>query len=251
MSLSLSLSLLAAADNDSLSTGNLATIAAFGEALKETVCRDASSGHDVTRVSSTLLSLLSPRPDLFLHWQMLSLSLLDSILSTDRQNSWMKFLVSRGYLAKLCAGLVWEDEALQKIVHPLPDSMRPLYVHQSRMVCPPPSSSTSLHLLPLPSTLQALLCRLGRTPSGTRELLSANCINYLTQCHFIDLHANLHDNQSGSRGNNPSEMGFVPSISDRYRQLLLPILKLLFTLLTCPGAQGSEVKSKVSQISLN
>ena len=36
---------------DSLAAGNLATIASFGEPLMEIVCRDASSGHDITRVS--------------------------------------------------------------------------------------------------------------------------------------------------------------------------------------------------------
>ena len=35
----------------SLGTGNLKTISGFGEPLMETVCRDACSGHDITRVS--------------------------------------------------------------------------------------------------------------------------------------------------------------------------------------------------------
>ena len=38
-------------NDDSLTAGNLATITSFGEPLMEIVCRDASSGHDVTRVS--------------------------------------------------------------------------------------------------------------------------------------------------------------------------------------------------------
>ncbi|CAI8023966.1 Nuclear pore complex protein Nup205 [Geodia barretti] len=87
---------------DSLAAGNLATIASFGEPLMEIVCRDASSGHDVTR--------------------MLSLSLLDAMFSIDRDGSWLRFIVSRGYLAKLAASLLWEDEALQKMLHPLPDT---------------------------------------------------------------------------------------------------------------------------------
>ena len=40
---------------DSLAAGNLATITSFGEPLMETVCRDASTGHDITRVRSTTL----------------------------------------------------------------------------------------------------------------------------------------------------------------------------------------------------
>ena len=37
-------------NDGSLATSNLETIASFGETLMETVCRDASSGHDITRV---------------------------------------------------------------------------------------------------------------------------------------------------------------------------------------------------------
>ena len=38
-------------NENSLTAGNLATITSFGEPLMEAVCRDAKSGHDVTRVS--------------------------------------------------------------------------------------------------------------------------------------------------------------------------------------------------------
>lgn len=37
-------------NENSLTASNLATITSFGEPLMEVVCRDASSGHDVTRV---------------------------------------------------------------------------------------------------------------------------------------------------------------------------------------------------------
>ena len=62
---------------------------------------------------------------------MLSLSLLDAIFSIDHQGSWLKFLVTDSYLAKLCASLLWEDERLQKMLHPQPEA---LYIHQSKMV---------------------------------------------------------------------------------------------------------------------
>jgi nuclear pore complex protein Nup205 len=195
-------------NDDSLSASNLATITSFGEPLMETVCRDASSGHDVTR--------------------MLSLSLLDAVFSMDYQGSWLRFMVARGYLAKLCASLLWEDEGLQKMLHPHPEALRALYVHESKM---------------------ALLTRLAQTPAGSRELLAANCIGYLAQCHFIDLRPDHHGDQL-LPGNliDPSGGGFVPAVGDRYRQLLVPLLKLLLTMLTCPGAQRSEVKSQVTSL---
>ena len=90
-------------------------------------------GHtSLTKANTTPSS--SPPPLLLLCAQMLSLSLLDAMFSIDRDGSWLRFIVSRGYLAKLAASLLWEDEALQKMLHPLPDTLRALYVHESRMV---------------------------------------------------------------------------------------------------------------------
>ena len=74
----------------------------------------------------------------------LSLSLLDAIFSIDHQGSWLKFLVTRGYLAKLCANLLWEDEGLQKMLHPQPEA---LYIHQSKMVTNSCHSSEMLSIL--------------------------------------------------------------------------------------------------------
>ena len=65
---------------------------------------------------------------------MLALSLLDAMFSIDRQGNWLRFLVAHGYLAKLCASQLWEDEGLIKMLRPLPESLRALYVHESRMV---------------------------------------------------------------------------------------------------------------------
>ena len=104
---------------------------------------------------------------------------------------------------------------------------------------------TPVTYVPLSISPQALLTRLAQTPAGSRELLAANCIGYLTQCHFIDLRPDYHGNQPGGLLD-PIVAGFVPSVSDRYRQLLSPLLKLLLTVLTCPGAQRSEVKAQVN-----
>ena len=232
-------------NEDSLTARNLATITSFGEPLMEAVCRDASSGHDVTR--------------------MLSLSLLDAVFSIDYQGSWLRFMVARGYLSKLCASLHWEDEGLQKMLHPQPEALKALYVYESKMVSTCSSTQScsihvhactcSLMLFPLATCtllLQALLTRLAQTPAGCRELLAANCIGYLTECRFIDLRPDHHSDRipSDHRGNlfDPISSvtgGFIPSIADRYQQLLIPLLKLLLTMLTCPGAQKSELKTQV------
>lgn len=66
--------------------------------------------------------------------QMLALSLLESIMSIDWKSQWLRFLVVRGYLQSVCASVQWEDEALQKMLHPQPDALRALYIYQSKMV---------------------------------------------------------------------------------------------------------------------
>ena len=59
--------------------------------------------------------------------------------------------------------------------------------------------------LSLPLCSQALLTHLSPHASWFdlyRELLTANCLRYLTQCHFIELRPDYHDNYlSGSYGN--------------------------------------------------
>ena len=68
--------------------------------------------------------------------QMLSLSLLEVILSADTQAHWLRFMVSKGYLSKLCASLQWEDEGLQKTLSPQPEALKALYIYLSKMVWP-------------------------------------------------------------------------------------------------------------------
>ncbi len=65
---------------------------------------------------------------------MLSLSVLDAVLGLDVQGVWLKFLTQHGYLQTLCASLQWEDESLRKMLHPVPEALRALYIYESKMV---------------------------------------------------------------------------------------------------------------------
>ena len=65
---------------------------------------------------------------------MLSLSLLDSIISLDWQGSWLRFMSQRGFLQTLCASIQWEDESLQKMLLPVPEALKALYIYESKMV---------------------------------------------------------------------------------------------------------------------
>ena len=79
-------------------------------------------------------------------FQMLSLSVLDAVLSLDVQGEWLKFLTRQGYLQNLCANLQWEDDSLKKMLHPVPEALRALYIYESKMVRLP---SFTLSLLSL------------------------------------------------------------------------------------------------------
>ena len=65
---------------------------------------------------------------------MLSLSLLDAVVRSDWPCVWLKFLCQHGYLHTLCASLQWEDDGLKKMLHPVPEALRALYIYESKMV---------------------------------------------------------------------------------------------------------------------
>lgn len=65
---------------------------------------------------------------------MLSLSVLDAVISFDWQTVWLKFMTQHGYLQTLCASLEFEDDSLKKMLHPVPEALRALYIYESKMV---------------------------------------------------------------------------------------------------------------------
>lgn len=67
---------------------------------------------------------------------MLSLSVLDAVVRLDWQAVWLKYMTQQGYLQKLCASLQWEDEGLKKMLQPVPEALRALYLYESKMVSP-------------------------------------------------------------------------------------------------------------------
>ena len=97
-------------------------------------------------------------------------------------------------------------------------------------------------------SLQAFLTRVADKPVGARELTSINAVNYLSQCGFIDMRPSHHSNSHYGDYVTQSSHGFIPSILERYRQLLFPLLKFLFALLTCPGPHHKEVVGQVTAL---
>ncbi|GIY47224.1 nuclear pore complex protein Nup205 [Caerostris extrusa] len=79
-----------------LRTEYMEIILSFGETIMEIICRDACTGHDITK--------------------MLSLAVLDVIVSLDTQQHWLAFLVSKGYLRHILDSLSKDDEELQTLL---------------------------------------------------------------------------------------------------------------------------------------
>lgn len=92
--------------------------------------------------------------------------------------------------------------------------------------------------------MQAFLTRVANNSVGARELTSINALNYLSQCQFIDLRPSHHD--SGSLLN--QEQSFIPSVSERYKQMLFPLMKFLLALLTCPGSHHKDLTTQVTSL---
>ena len=101
------------------------------------------------------------------------------------------------------------------------------------------------------SPVKAFLTRVAHTTAGARELVAQNSLLYLSECKFIDMRPDHHSNSNligGPFGAASVKAGFIPSISDRYRQIFLPFLRFVLALLTCPGPQQSEACAQVTTL---
>ncbi|XP_074533246.1 nuclear pore complex protein Nup205 isoform X2 [Halichoeres trimaculatus] len=152
--------------------------------------------------------------------RMLALAVLDRILSIDRQNQWLLYVCNSGYLRSLVESLRQDDVALQSLLAPQPPPLKPLYIYESKM---------------------ALLTRVAKTGQGAVELLRCGLVAQLIEWQVFDMvpdstHRVMRD---------PS--GFIPSPLDRYRQILLPTLRLFQVILTSTTMNHQQGAAQVLQ----
>lgn len=98
--------------------------------------------------------------------------------------------------------------------------------------------------------IQALLTRLAQTPAGAQALLQLGLIAKLSQCQFLDLRPEPYSRTHTTDGMFMDDEYFVPSVLERYRQLILPALKLVVSVLTSAGRQNRDVTGQVSFLAL-
>ena len=101
----------------------------------------------------------------------------------------------------------------------------------------------------------ALLTRVAQSSEGAKVLLQAGLMSRLAECAFLDQRpeqertAGLMSSGLYAHDQDTSHMmldSFVPTVVERYRQLLMPALKVSLAMLTSLGSQANkEVASKV------
>ncbi|XP_040024447.2 nuclear pore complex protein Nup205-like isoform X1 [Gasterosteus aculeatus] len=153
--------------------------------------------------------------------RMLALAVLDQILSIDRQNQWLVYVCNSGYLRSLVESLRQDDSALQSLLAPQPPLLKPLYIYESKM---------------------ALLTRVAKTGQGAVELLRCGLVAQLIECQVFDM---IPDSDAHRMMRDPS--GFIPSPMDRYRQILLPTLRLFQVILTSTTMNHQQGAAQVLQ----
>ncbi|KAK1887617.1 Nuclear pore complex protein Nup205 [Dissostichus eleginoides] len=153
--------------------------------------------------------------------RMLALAVLDRILAIDRQNQWLVYVCNSGYLRSLVESLRQDDVALQTLLTPQPPLLKPLYIYESKM---------------------ALLTRVAKTGQGAVELLRCGLVAQLIECQVFDM---VPDSDAHRVVRDPS--GFIPSPMDRYRQILLPTLRLFQVILTSTTMNHQQGAAQVLQ----
>ena len=66
---------------------------------------------------------------------MMGMSVMDAVASLDWKHKYLMLMTSRGYLRVLVDQLLEEDAELQGVLSLQPQSMKALYLFESKMVC--------------------------------------------------------------------------------------------------------------------
>ena len=141
-----------------LEEGNYAILDGVGERLIKTICQDACDATDV--------------------WKAVAFSALDVLITYDRKHHWLALLCHSGYLAHFIADIKAKENDLVNLLKPNPgkykdkklanlvlDTIRPLYVYESKM---------------------SLLTRIAQTQKGCAVLTEFGLLKQLSLCQFMD-----------------------------------------------------------------
>lgn len=135
-------------------------------------------------------------------WKTVAFTLLDALYyltRRDRSNIVLEYLYSSNYLRRFVQSLREATEDLQDVMSETPKSLNHLYIHEAKT---------------------SLLLRLSQRRDGAEKLLEANIFETLSACDYLDMKP---DTEAATMDFD----GFMPSSTDRYRQVFLPALQVL------------------------
>ena len=151
-------------------------------------------------------------------WRALSFGTLDGLMKFDRQGTWLHYIRRAGFLSNFISIIGAENKELDHLLtsnNPEPSSLKTLFIYESRM---------------------AFLIRISRSKEGAKVLLQDGLVQQLTDCYFIDRRPDDDMIESDS---------FAPPRMQLYYQLILPILRLLVSLITTLGATHQDLARRV------
>ncbi|KAL6046331.1 hypothetical protein QOT17_022255 [Balamuthia mandrillaris] len=142
-------------------------------------------------------------------WKSVAFATLDVLLADDRKHSRLQFLSHRGYLRDFLDIFIHsnnnkEDNMLQVLLRPDDAAaLKQVYVYESTV---------------------SMLSRIAQTRVGATLLVEEGIFQRLIECEFID-----HRPEYSAMAE--EDMEWLPSVSELYHQLLLPVLRLTVSLL--------------------
>ncbi|XP_045513787.1 nuclear pore complex protein Nup205 [Pieris brassicae] len=156
--------------------------------------------------------------------RMVALSCLDTLIEINPGTDWMNTLTNQGYLRSLIDSLLQDDEGLREALEPKPKSLRVLYVYESKMT---------------------LLIKIAGSRLGAETVLAQGALSCLANLKALDCHPDIHT------GYGSKDTDFVPSVANRFRQMLVPALTLCDALLTTLGSQNHSCVLHITHLLLS
>lgn len=179
-------------------------LAGFGDKLIEVLCHDCIGGHDICK--------------------MLAMSSFNLLIMLNLQANWVTFLSSKGYLKHLIDSVLNSDTDLKQILETVPDTLRPIYLYETKM---------------------SLIARIAITRMGAEMLLEQRILSCLASMRVYDDHPKIEKQTP-----NVIE-DFIPSVESRYQQILFPALDLCDALLTSLGTDNRAVVAQIMNFLLS
>lgn len=189
-------------DNSDQMEMTVDVLSSYGDKLVDVLSHDCIGGHDVCK--------------------MLALSCIDMLLDLDPMSNFVQFISRRGYLTNIIDSLLKIDTQLCKVLDVKPDTLKSLYVYESKM---------------------AMLSRVAGSHIGAELLLENRILSVLASMKVYDLHPDFQVHNYLTMTQDSST--FVPPVESRYQQILFPALSLCDVILT---TLGTENHSTITQV---